>query len=99
MADGISIPAEIQKPTAHFNPPRPGGERLLFTFRTLADRTDVDWVVEESTDLVNWVPADSSFAESLFHEDGTVTHTIQSQPISPGTAAFLRLTMLLFTDD
>ncbi|MCC5840844.1 MAG: tandem-95 repeat protein [Opitutales bacterium] len=77
----------------------PGGERLLFTFRTLADRTDVDWVVEESTDLVNWVPADSSFAESLFHEDGTVTHTIQSQPISPGTAAFLRLSMILFTDD
>ncbi|MCC5838795.1 MAG: PKD domain-containing protein [Opitutales bacterium] len=97
IAPTEALPEAFRPHTGHASTPE--GERLLFTYRSRADRTDVECIIEESTDLASWLPADMALAESLFHEDGTVTHTIHSQPIPSGGAVFIRLRMLLVTDE
>ena len=91
------LPAEYRPRTEHVSTPE--GDRLLFTYRTRADRTDVECIVEESTDLIHWTPADRGLAETVPNDDGCATHHVWSRIIPHNGAVFIRLRMVLSTAD
>src|SRR5690606_29473687 len=68
-----------------------GDDYLTITFTRLADALDVDYSVQNSTDLGEWM-ADAELLVSIDNEDGTLTETYRSPtPISDEEQAFLRL--------
>jgi PKD repeat protein len=69
------------------------GRSLVFSFRVMADRSDVLWVVEQSVDLEEWTPVDAHTTASIPHEDGSITHRIRSATAPADGVLFMRLTM------
>lgn len=68
-----------------------GVEYLTITFTRLTEPLDIDYSVQNSGDLTDWM-TDAILLESIDHEDGTLTETYRSPvPISEQERDFLRL--------
>jgi hypothetical protein len=56
---------------------------------------NLTWTVQESSDLVDWVPATTAFAAPIDHPDGTRTWSLRSQTNLQSGPVFLRLSLYL----